>query len=62
MNWAENIKKLRNKMLLIQQELAKLLNIVYVTIIRWENGVYELTMKAKRELMKLFKENGIVEE
>lgn len=62
MNWAENIKKLRNKMLLIQQELAKLLNIVYVSIIRWENGVYELTMKAKRELMKLFKENGIVEE
>lgn len=34
MNWAENIKKLRNKMLLIQQELAKLLSIVYVSIIR----------------------------
>lgn len=27
MNWAENIKKLRNKMLLTQQELAKLLNV-----------------------------------
>ena len=62
MNWAENIKKLRNKMLLIQRELAKLLNVTYVSIIRWENGVYELTMKAKRALMKLFKENGIVEE
>ena len=55
MNWAENIKKLRNKMLLIQRELAKLLNVTYVSIIRWENGVYELTIKAKRELMKLFK-------
>lgn len=62
MNWAENIKKLRNKMLLIQQELVKILNVAYVSISRWENGVYELTMKAKRELMKLFKENGIVEE
>ena len=55
MNWAENIKKLRNKMLLIQRELAKLLNVTYVSIIRWENGVYELTMKAKRALIKLFK-------
>ena len=62
MNWAENIKKLRNKMLLIQQELEKLLNVTYASISRWENGVYELTMKAKRALMKLFKENGIVEE
>lgn len=62
MNWAENIKKLRNKMLLIQQELEKLLNVTYVSISRWENGVFELTMKAKRALMKLFKENGIVEE
>ncbi len=32
MNWAENIKKLRNKMLLIQQELEKLLNVTYVSI------------------------------
>ena len=62
MNWAENIKKLRNKMLLTQQELAKLLNVAYVSISKWENGVFELTMKAKIALMKLFKENGIVEE
>lgn len=59
MNWAENINKLRNKMLLTQQELAKLLNVAYVSINRWENGVHEPTMKVKRELMKLFKENKI---
>lgn len=34
MNWAENIKKLRNKMLLIQQELANLLKVAYVSISR----------------------------
>lgn len=62
MNWAENIKKLRNKMLFTQQELAIFLNVSYVSINRWENGVHEPTMKAKRKLMKLFKENGIVEE
>ena len=59
MNWAKKIKKLRNKMLLTQQELAKLLNVAYVSINRWENGVHEPTMKVKRELMKLFKENKI---
>ena len=59
MNWAKNIKKLGNKMLLTQQELAKLLNVAYVSINRWENGVHEPTMKVKRELMKLFKENKI---
>ena len=59
MKWAENTKKLRNKMLLTQQELAKLLNVAYVSINRWENGVHEPTMKVKRELMKLFKENKI---
>ena len=57
MNW--NVKKLRNKMLLTQQELAQLLNVAYVSINRWENGVHEPTMKVKRELMKLFKENKI---
>ena len=59
MNWAKKIKKLRNKMLLTQQELAQLLNVAYVSINRWENGVHEPTMKVKRELMKLFKENKI---
>ena len=46
-------------MLLTQQELAQLLNVAYVSINRWENGVHEPTMKVKRELMKLFKENKI---
>ena len=59
MNWAKKIKKLRSKMLLTQQELAQLLNVAYVSINRWENGVHEPTMKVKRELMKLFKENKI---
>ena len=54
------IKKLKNKILLTRQELAKLLNVAYVSINRWENGVHEPTMRAKRKLMKLIEENGIV--
>lgn len=61
MNWAGNIKKLRNKMLLTQQELAKLLNVAYVSINRWENGVHEPTMKIKRRLIKIMEKNGILE-
>ena len=33
MNWAENIKKLRNKMLLIQQELVKILNVAMLLLV-----------------------------
>ena len=32
-----------------------------VTVNRWEIGKYEPTMKEKRKLVRLFKENGIGE-
>lgn len=62
MKWSENIKLLREKKLITQAELAKLLGVSFASINRYENGKYEPTMKVKRELMKLFKENGIVTE
>lgn len=62
MNWATNITILREKMLVTQTELAKLLGVAYVTVNRYENGIHEPTMKIKRKLMKLFKENKVVEE
>ena len=55
MNWAKNIKKLREKMLVTQTEFSTILGVSYVSINRWENGVYDPTMKAKRKLMELFK-------
>ena len=61
MNWAENIKKLRNKMLLTQQELAKLLSVAYVSVNRWENNVNEPTMKIKRRLLKMMEKYKILE-
>ena len=62
MNWSENIKALRIKLLITQEELASMLGVSFVSVNRYENGHFEPTMKIKRKLMKLFKENGIVEE
>jgi DNA-binding XRE family transcriptional regulator len=61
MTYAQKIKKLRESLLITQQELADLLGVSIVTVNRWENGKYEPTMKEKRKLSKLFKENGIGE-
>ncbi|MDD3106910.1 MAG: helix-turn-helix transcriptional regulator [Bacilli bacterium] len=59
MKYAEKIKKLRERMLITQQELANLLGVSNVTVNRWENEKFEPTIKEKRKLAKLFKENGI---
>lgn len=62
MNWGESIKLLRAKMLLTQAELASKLDVSFASVNRWENGEHEPTMKVKRELMKMFKKYGVVEE
>lgn len=59
MNWAKNIKNLRDKMLVTQTELSTILGVSYVSINRWENGVHDPTMKVKRKLMELFKKYKI---
>lgn len=61
-NWAEKIKELRLKALLTQEELAERLGVAFVSVNRWENGHCEPTMKAKRELVRLFKKYSIEQE
>jgi transcriptional regulator with XRE-family HTH domain len=61
MTYAEKIKRLREILLITQQELADLLCVSVVTVNRWENNKFEPTMKERRKLAKLFKENGIGE-
>lgn len=53
------VKKLRDKLIISQEELAKLLEVSFATINRWENGPTEPAIKAKRKLFELCKENGI---
>ncbi len=59
MGYAEAIKKLRQKLLLTQNEFAELLGVKLVTISRWESGKFEPTMKMKRKLKVLFEKNNI---
>lgn len=60
MNYAMMIKEYREKTLISQQDLADLLGVAFVSVNRWENGHYEPTMKMKKKLIVLFKENNIV--
>ena len=62
MDWGKAIQELRNKLLITQTELANMVGVSFASINRYENKQYEPTMKVKRTLMKLFKENDIVVE
>ena len=62
MDYAKAIKKLRLKLLLTQVEFANLLEVSFESVNRWENGKNEPTMKVKRRLQQLLKENGLLEE
>jgi len=57
MTYADNIKKLREELLISQIELAQILNVSVVTVNRWENGKFNPTIKLKLQL--LFVENNI---
>ena len=62
MNYSSNIKLLRDKLFLTQEEFASYLGVSFSSVNRWERGHYEPTMKVKRKLNKLFNEYGIMEE
>lgn len=58
-NYQELIKKLRNKLIISQEELAKLLEISFTSFNHYENGHNEPTIKVKRRIIELCKENEI---
>lgn len=59
MNYKKLVKDLRDKMILSQNEFAELLGISFTTVNRWETGRHEPTIKIKRKLVDLCKENNI---
>ena len=54
MTYATKIKKLRDEMLLTQEEFGEVLGVSLVTVNRWENGKFEPAIKIKRKLRHLF--------
>lgn len=61
-NYAKLIKEYRERKLLTQEDLAKILNVTVVSISRWEQGKFSPTISIKRKLKALFIEAGMVEE
>lgn len=58
-NYSHAIIKLRVKLNVSQTELAKLLDVSFSSVNRWERGKCEPIIIAKEKLKELFKENGI---
>ena len=59
MDYQRLVKKLREKLILSQQELAELLEVSFSSINRWETGKHEPTSKVKRKIVELCKQNDI---
>lgn len=62
MTYADAIKKLRNKILLMQTEFCKSLGVKFGTVNRWETEKFEPTMRLKRKLSPMFEEYDIMVE
>lgn len=61
MDYSEKIKEYREKELITQKELAKILGVGISNVSRWENNIHQPTIKIKRKLRELFKLAGIKE-
>lgn len=57
MSFSYDTKKLREKMMVSQKELANLLGVSFETVNRWENGHHQPTYKYKRKIKKLYENN-----
>lgn len=58
-NYAQKIREYRERKLLTQEDLSKVLCVSVTSITRWENGKFEPTMAVKRKLRELFIEAGM---
>ena len=53
------VKKLREKMLVTQQEMAEILGVSFASVNRYENGKTVPTMKVKRKIVELCRKNKV---
>ena len=59
MDYQKLIKDLREKLILSQEDFAKLLGVSFSTVNRWETSKHDPTIKVKRKIIELCKQNDI---
>ena len=52
MNYSKALRELREKLLISQADLAKMLGVSFASVNRWENGHFEPNYGSKRKLRK----------
>lgn len=60
MTFSEQVKSVRAKLLLSQEQLAERLGVSYVTISRWESKGIEPSFLTQAKFNKFCEENGII--
>lgn len=58
-DYQKMIVSLRNKLILSQEDFAKLLGVSFASVNRWERGHHEPTIKVKRKMVELCEKQGI---
>lgn len=58
-DYQKMILNLRDKLIISQMELADMLGVSFASVNRWEKGHHEPTIKAKRKIVELCKQNNI---
>ena len=59
MDYQSLLKRIRDILLISQADLAKMLNVTFATVNRWENGHHEPSIRQKRAIRELCRKNGI---
>lgn len=62
MDYAKLINEYRKKMCITQKEFADMLHVGFVTVSRWERGIFEPTLKMKKRIKKMLLKAGLMEE
>ncbi len=58
-DYQKMILNLRDKLIISQMELADMLGVSFASVNRWEKGHHEPTIKVKRKIVELCKQNNI---
>ena len=60
--WKIAVKKTREELIITQTEFADLIGASFVSVNRWENGHCLPTIKYRRKIKQLMKQNDVMEE